>query len=67
MLGISINKNRVNYLTVESKRNDIIVSNYGTKIYDTFNEALSNALKDILEKENLHKSKSGEKPATGPH
>lgn len=57
MLGISINKNKISYISTDINKKNIIINNYGINIYNTVNDALSNGLRDVLEKENLFGTK----------
>ena len=58
MLGISINRNKVNYISVKTNKNSVSIDSYGSMKYDSLNESLSLALKDILSKESLNSTKT---------
>ena len=54
MLGISLYKNRINFIrTCKLTNNDLSVTHYGTYKYDNFNKVISNSLKDIIKNEKI--------------
>ena len=54
MLGISLYKNRINFIrTCKLTNNDLSVTHYGTYKYDNFNKVISNSFKDIIKNEKI--------------
>jgi len=54
MLGISLYKNKINFIrTCKLTNNDLSVTHYGIYKYDNFNKVISNSLKDIIKNEKI--------------
>ena len=53
MLSIAIYNNKINYISSKRSRNNLLVTNYGTSIYDSLDNAINKSTKDILNKEKI--------------
>jgi len=59
MLGISLYKNKINFIrTSKLNNNNLSVTHYGTYKYENLNKVISCSLKDIIKKENITTEKS---------
>ena len=53
MLGVSLYKDKVNYLRTEKSNNSLSVTHHGTEKYQNFNQLISNSVKNIIKNEKI--------------